>query len=461
MTQGSILSHLIRFSIPLLLGNVLQLLYNTVDSWVVGNFVSDQVFAAVGTVGPIMNLLVGFFMGLSSGSGVVISQYYGAKQEENVQKTLHTVLLMTFILGLVFAAVGIFMTPFMLKLMKTPDSVVPEATTYLRIIFAGVMGLMVYNMGSGIMRAVGDSKRPFIFLAVSTLTNTALDLLFVLVFKMGVEGVALATIIAQFVSALLCLITLMRSENCCKFEIKKLRINWKILKKVLNIGIPAGLQMAITSFSNIFVQSYINHFGEACMGGWTAYTKIDQFLLLPMQTIALADTTFVGQNLGVNQVDRAKQGVKTAITMAVVCTVTLMIPVLIFAPSLVTFFNKTPEVVEFGTKILRLISPFYVLSCMNQIHAGALRGAGDSKAPMIIMVGSFVVFRQIYLFAMSRLVPENFTVIALGYPAGWLVCSIILSIYFHHVHWEKHRIVEDAETTDNKDDKTEQTAEVK
>ena len=181
------------------------------------------------------------------------------------------------------------------------------------------------------------------------------------------------------------------------------------------------------------------------MGGWPAYTKIDQFLLLPMQTIALADTTFVGQNLGVNQVDRAKKGVKTAIMMAIVCTVTLMIPVLIFAPVLVTFFNKTPEVVEYGTKILRLISPFYVLSCMNQIHAGALRGAGDSKAPMIIMIGSFVVFRQIYLFAMSRIFVDNFTVIALGYPAGWLVCSIVLSIYFHHTHWEKYRIVQDIE----------------
>ncbi len=442
MTEGSIVNHLIRFSIPLLLGNIFQQLYNTVDSWVVGNYVSDQAFAAVGTVGPIINLLIGLFMGLSAGAGVVISQYYGAKDKENVQKSVHTSIAVTIIMGVLFTIIGIAMTPLMLRLMDTPENVMPESTAYLRIYFSGMLGLVLYNIGSGIMRAVGDSTRPFYFLVVSALTNTVLDLLFVLVFKMGVEGVAYATIIAQFVSALLVLYVLMKTDGYCKLCIKKLKIDKKILGKVFKVGIPAALQMAITSFSNIFVQSYINFFGDTCMGGWTAYAKIDQFLLLPMQSISLAATTFVGQNLGVNQVKRAKQGVTRAMVIAVASTLILMVPVLIAAPQLVEFFNDNPEVVRYGSMLLRLISPFYVFCCINQILAGALRGSGDSRTPMFIMLGCFVFFRQIYLFLMARFVSNTITIVALGYPAGWMICSIITYIYFKRSDFERHRIVD-------------------
>lgn len=442
MTEGGIVKHLIRFSIPLLLGNIFQQLYNTVDSWVVGNYVSDQAFAAVGTVGPIINLLIGLFMGLSTGASVVISQYYGAKDKENVQKSVHTAITVTIILGIVFTVIGISMTPLMLRLMDTPENVMPESTTYLRIYFSGMLGLVLYNMGSGIMRAVGDSTRPFYFLVVSALTNTVLDLLFVLVLKMGVDGVAYATIIAQFVSALLVMLVLTKTEGYCKLSFKKLGLDMKILGKVFKIGVPAALQMAITSFSNIFVQSYINFFGDTCMGGWTAYAKIDQFLLLPMQSISLAATTFVGQNLGVNKVKRAKQGVTKAMTIAVASTLVLMVPVLIAAPSLVEFFNDNPEVVKYGSMLLRLISPFYVFCCINQILAGALRGSGDSRTPMFIMLGCFVVFRQIYLFLMTRFVCNTITVVALGYPAGWLLCSIATYFYFKKSNFEKHRIVD-------------------
>lgn len=442
MTEGGIVKHLIRFSIPLLLGNIFQQLYNTVDSWVVGNYVSDQAFAAVGTVGPIINLLIGLFMGLSTGASVVISQYYGAKDKENVQKSVHTAITVTIILGIVFTVIGISMTPLMLRLMDTPENVMPESTTYLRIYFSGMLGLVLYNMGSGIMRAVGDSTRPFYFLVVSALTNTVLDLLFVLVLKMGVDGVAYATIIAQFVSALLVLLVLTKTDGYCKLSFKKLGLDMKILGKVFKIGVPAALQMAITSFSNIFVQSYINFFGDTCMGGWTAYAKIDQFLLLPMQSISLAATTFVGQNLGVNKVKRAKQGVTKAMTIAVASTLVLMVPVLIAAPSLVEFFNDNPEVVKYGSMLLRLISPFYVFCCINQILAGALRGSGDSRTPMFIMLGCFVVFRQIYLFLMTRFVCNTITVVALGYPAGWLLCSIATYFYFKKSNFEKYRIVD-------------------
>ena len=442
MTQGNITKHLISFALPLLVGNIFQQLYNTVDTWVVGRYVSNEAYAAVGTVGPVVNMLIGFFMGLSTGAGVVISQYYGAKRHEDVSRTVHTAICMTLILGVIFTGVGLSMTPLMLRLMKTPENVMPQSTAYLSIYFSGILGLMLYNIGAGILRAVGDSKRPFYFLVFCAIMNTVLDLVFVLGFRMGVEGVALATILSQAMSAILVLITLLRTEECIKLEIRKLRPHWDMLKKIFRVGIPAALQMTITSFSNVFVQSYINFFGDNCMSGWTTYAKVDQLLFLPMQSIALASTTFVGQNLGCNQVERARKGVAKAMVLAVSSTIILMIPVMIFAPQIVAFFNNKEEVVYYGSLLLRWISPFYVLCCFNQIYSGALRGAGNSKAPMIIMLASFVAFRQLYLFIMSRVCNEVIP-IAMSYPAGWLLSSSLTFIYFNKVRLGKSRLVED------------------
>ena len=442
MTQGNITRHIILFALPLLVGNIFQQLYNTVDTWVVGKFVSNEAYAAVGTVGPIINMLIGFFMGLSSGAGVVISQYYGAKRHEDVQKTVHTAIAMTLILGVLFTGVGLAMTPFMLRLMKTPENVLPESTAYLTIYFSGVLGLMLYNMGAGILRAVGDSQRPFYFLVVCAVMNTVLDLVFVLFLDMGVQGVALATILSQATSAVLVIFTLLRTQECIRFRPKALRLHWDILGKIFRVGIPAAIQMAITAFSNIFVQSYINYFGDNCMSGWTTYAKVDQLLFLPMQSIALASTTFVGQNLGCNQVDRAKQGVRRALGLAICSTLILMGPVLLFAPNIVAFFNSKAEVVEYGSLLLRWMTPFYVLCCFNQIYSGALRGAGNSKAPMVIMLSSFVVFRQIYLFCMSRICNEIIP-IAMSYPAGWLLCSTLTTLYYHKAQLGRTRLVED------------------
>ena len=442
MTTGNITHHIISFALPLLIGNLFQQLYNTVDTWVVGTFVSNEAYAAVGTVGPVINMLIGFFMGLSSGAGVVISQYYGAKRFEEVEKTVHTAMTMTLILGVAFTGLGLFMTPYMLTLMKTPENVLPESTAYLTIYFSGIMGLMIYNIGAGILRAVGDSKRPFYYLVVCALMNTVLDLVFVIQFKMGVKGVALATILSQATSAILVLITLLRTEECIRLRLGKLKLHWQMLKKIFRVGIPAAIQMAITSFSNIFVQSYINFFGDNCMSGWTTYAKVDQLLFLPMQSIALASTTFVGQNLGCNQVERAREGVRKSLTIALISTVVLMIPVLIFSPQIVAFFNSKNEVVQYGSMLLRWMSPFYVLCCFNQIYSGALRGAGNSKAPMVFMLTSFVAFRQIYLFAMSHICNEIIP-IAMSYPAGWLLCSILTVAYYHKVQLGKSRLVDD------------------
>lgn len=441
MTVGSISKHIIMFALPLFIGNIFQQLYNTVDTWVVGNYVSNEAFSAVGTVGPIINLLIGFFMGFSSGAGVVISQYYGAKRFDKVEKTVHTSMTATFIFCILFTVLGVALVPLMLSLMKTPDDVLAEATEYLTIYFAGVSGLLIYNIGSGILRAVGDSARPFFFLVVSAVVNTVLDLVFVLCFNMGVEGVAYATVIAQGVSAVLVLIELMRTSSCIKLNIKKMGIDWEILGKIAKIGFPAALQMAVTAFSNVFVQSYINYFGSDFMAGWTAYGKIDQLMLMPLMAVSLASTTFVGQNLGVNNVVRAKKGVRYSLLISVVSTVILMIPIMIFAPQFTGFFNSKPQVVEYGAMLLRLISPFYVLCCVNQVYASSLRGAGNSRAPMVLLVFSFVVFRQIYLFIVTRFISNTVIPVALSYPAGWLVASILMTVYFKHVKLTDSRVV--------------------
>lgn len=443
MTEGNVAGHLIRFAIPLLLGNLFQQFYNTVDLWVVGKFVSNEAYSAVGTVSPIIFMLIGFFMGLANGAGVVISQYYGAKKYDQVQKTVHTAVVMTLVLGVVLTALGIAIVPFMLRLMKTAPEAVPEAKTYLTVYFAGAMGLLLYNMGSGILRAVGDSKRPFYFLVVSALLNIALDLLFVIAFQMGVEGVAYATILSQGVSAALILTVLARSEDCTRLRLRDLRADLRILRQIIRIGVPSAIQVAVTSFSNVFVQSYINCFGLDCMSGWTTYSKLDQFIILPVQSLGLAATTFVGQNLGTGQVERAKRGTRDAFFLSAGITVTLSSAAILLAPQLVAFFNDKPEVVAYGTLFLRHMCPCYVLICVNQVYSGSLRGAGISQPPTYIMLVSFVLFRQLYLYIMANFISNTILPIAMGYPAGWLVCSLLTLLYYSHVDLAGKRVVDD------------------
>ena len=441
MTRGNIIRHIIIFSIPLLVGNVFQQMYNTVDTWVVGNFTTNEAYSAVGSVGPIINMLIGIFLGLSSGAGVVVSQFYGAKQYDKVHNAVHTSLTLTFIMAVIFTILGIVMTPFMLQLMKMPEEVIPEAKTYLTIYFAGVTGLMIYNMGAGILRAIGDSKRPFYFLVVSAIINTVLDLVFVLVFHMGVAGVAYATIIAQGISAVLVMITLIRSDSCVKFSFREMGISAEQIKLIMKVGIPAALQMAVTAFSNVFVQSYINHFGQDIMSGWTTYAKLDQFMFLPMQSISLAASTFMGQNLGIGDVDRAKKGVRLSSAISLLCTALIMLPLVIFAPVFAAFFNDKPVVIDASTTLIRWISPFYLICSFNQIYSAALRGAGNSKIPMIIMIGSFVVFRQCYLFITANFICNEIIPIAMGYPAGWAVCSLATLIYYKKTDLTKTKLV--------------------
>ena len=410
MTEGNIARQLVSFAAPMLLGLIFQQLYNTVDTIVVGNFVSAQALAAVGTTGPLINTLLGFFNGFSAGATVVIARAFGARSRRDVHDAVHTTITVTLLLAVVITLAGVLLTPTLLRLMRAPEDMVPEATTYLRIYFMGVSGLMLYNMGAGILRAVGDSKRPLYFLIFSALVNTAGDLLFVLAFHMGVAGVAYATILAQGLSALLILCVLMRSDGIHQLKLRELHIHGKTLKKIVSIGLPTAIQSAITAFSNVFVQSYINVFGSSCAAGWSIYGKLDQFALLPLQAISMANATFVGQNV-------------------------LMAPLMLFARPLLSLFNQQEEVLYYGRLFVLWISPFYLFACVNDILAGALRGAGESLATMISMLMSFVVIRQIYLFVMSRLTTSA-VLTGLGYPLGWLLCTIALVGCYKLIPWE-------------------------
>jgi len=436
MTSGSIARHLVLFAVPLLIGNVFQQLYNTVDSVVVGNYVGKEALAAVGGVAPIINMLIGFFNGMSAGAGVVISQYYGAHNRQKVHDAVHTTIALTLILCVALTAIGVLMVPTMLRLMSTPADVEAQAAEYLQIYFAGLAGLLLYNIGSGILRAVGDSRRPLYFLIFSALTNTVLDLLFVAKFQMGIAGAAIATILAQGMSAILVMVVLSRSSGDYRIIWRDIRLHRDALGRICSIGLPSAVQMSITSFSNVFVQSYVNRFGSACMAGWTSYNKIDSFALLPMMSIAMAATTFVGQNLGAGDRKRARSGTYTAFALALGITVLMLIPLMILAPQLISLFNRDEEVLYYGTLFIRIISPFYLATTVNQIFAGSLRGAGATRMPMVIMLGSFVVFRQIYLFVTYRLF-GTIVPVALGYPIGWVLCSVLIYVYYRKGKWSR------------------------
>ncbi|MBQ0070923.1 MAG: MATE family efflux transporter, partial [Spirochaetales bacterium] len=399
------------------------------------------------------NMLVGFAGGFSTGAGVVASQYFGAGDEEKVSRTVHTFITFMIVLCVALTFLGLLLVPTLIRFIASPPEVAVEQHIYLTIYFAGLSGLLIYNMGSAIFRAVGNSRLPFIFLVCSATMNIIMDLVLVIVFHMGTAGVAYATIISQGLSAVLIVVALLRTESCVRFSPKKLCMDWQILKKILIIGLPSSIQMAITAFSNIFVQSYINYFGSDVMGGWTAYSKMDQLLFLPMQCLGLAAMTFVGQNYGSGKIKRAKKGANTTLFLGIISTGVLLVPIVIFAPALVNFFISASEtgVIYYGTLFLRYISPFYLLCVFNQIYGSALRGIGRSQQPMYVMLFSFVFARQLYLYIVSHYVSNTVLPIAMGYPFGWILCSSIITItYLYYFHQEEKKqkekgtLIEDA-----------------
>lgn len=430
MTEGPIWRLLVVFALPLLLGNLFQQLYNTVDSIILGNFVSKQALAAVGSTTSLCNTLLNFFNGVSIGTGVVISHYFGAKDDEKLHSAVETAILASLIIGLAVSVAAVPFVPIMLNLVSTPADVIGPAGTYLRIYFMGVIFLFMYNMGGCILRAVGDTRRPLLFLIFSSGLNIVLDLLFVVGLKWGIAGAAFATILSEAVSAILVCATLMRSREVYRLTLRDLHINAPVLRRILAVGFPVGVQQSLTAFSNAFVQSYINRFdSSSIVAGWSTHMKVDPITILPAQSIGQATTTFVSQNLGAGKPNRARKGFQISLMMGV--GVLLAISGVMFpsAEGIASLFNREPDVVQYGTMFITMMVPFRFTTAIFQCCAGAMRGAGDSRGPMLIMLFSFVAVRQVYLLIITQFFNDVFLV-ALAYPIGWIVCALLNWLYY-------------------------------
>lgn len=434
MTQGSIWKEIIMFSIPLLIGNLFQQLYNTVDAVVVGNYVGDSALAAVGASAPLSNLIIGLFMGISTGAGILVSRYFGARKEDDLSETVHTFYLLSLVVGLVLTVVGFFISPLLLELLGTPDSILHEANVYLKIYFVGILGLVIYNTGSGILRAVGDSRRPLIYLIISSIINVVLDLVFVLQFNMGIEGVAYATLIAQGTSAILVSIHLFKTDEVYGTSVSKLTFHSDKLKEIIRLGVPTGIQQMVVSFSNVMVQGYINNFGGYAVAGFTAANKFNSILSLPTDTFSLTITTFTGQNLGARHKDRVKKGLSFVLRFTIVLLILMGIPTFIAAPQLISLFSSNPEVIDYGVRMLQIMIPFYPILAVTLLLSGALRGAGIAIAPMVIMVFSYTVARQVFLFFMMG-ISRNVDWVYWSYSVTWALSTILTYWYHKKSNW--------------------------
>ena len=430
MTRGPILKQLLLFAVPLLFGNIFQMLYNTVDSIVVGNFVGKEALAAVGSTTMIINMLVFFFNGFSVGAGVVIGQRFGAKEEKELHTAVETTMALTFVFCVLFTIIGMSYVRPMLYLMATPEDVFDNAASYLNIYFAGISGLLIYNMGSGILRAVGNTTLPLMFLVLTSILNIILDLFFVISLHMGIEGVAYATILSQFLSAALTLLLLSRTKEIYRLVWRDLRINKTVTKLIFAVALPAGIQSVITAFSNTFVQAYINYFGSSCMAGWSCYNKLDQVVFLTTQSIAMAATSFVSQNIGAKQEERANRGTMVSLALAVSTIVVVGGTLVLNARQAVRLFTQDESVIAFGVMFIRTNTMFVMFNGVNHVLAGALRGRGDSRGPMYIMLMGFVVLRQIYLFVLTRFISNTPRPVGFSYPVGWMLTMIMELTYY-------------------------------
>lgn len=436
MTQGNITKQMLWFSLPLLIGNLFQQFYSTVDSIVIGNFVGDNALAAVNSSGPIVFLFLSFFNGLAIGAGVAISRHYGAGNFEEVSKNVHTAIALTFVVSILLTIVGYFITPTILQIMNVDAEVMANSITYLQIYFLGSFGIITYNMGSGILRAVGDSRRPLYILIVSCVINIVLDLVFVVVFDWAVMGVAVATLIAQVVSAILVLYLLITSTDMYRLELKKVRFHRDSLEEIIRIGLPSAIQNMIVSLSNAVVQSNINSFGKFAMAGAGSYTKIDGFAILPVMSFSNALTTFVAQNIGAREYDRVRKGIRIGLILSCSITLSISLILFLFAHQILALFSTNPTVIEYGTLMMRSIVPGYSILAISHNLAGVLQGSGQTKVPMIIMIFSWCICRIAWITIMVTLF-NDIQHVFMGWPITWVISAVLLIIYFKQSNWLK------------------------
>lgn len=434
MTEGVIWKQLIFFSIPLLIGNLFQQLYNTVDSVVVGRFIGDEALAAVSSSNSLINLIIGMFMGIAVGAGVLISQYYGGGNAEKMSWAVHTSIALCIVGGVLLTVIGVAFSPSILKWMKTPDEVMANSVLYFRIFFLGSLFNLLYNMGAGILRAVGDSIRPLYYLCAASVVNIVLDILFVSQLHMGVEGVAYATVISQLLSAALTLFALCRTNDIYRLDIKKIKIDFRMMKRILELGIPSGVQQSIISLSNVIVQANVNLYGAMAMAGFGAYNKIDGFVVLPLQSFCMAATTFTGQNIGAGKPERVKKGVKQGMIICLIYTVVISIALFLESRTILSIFSDEPGVIRYGMITMIIMVPFYVLLSIHQILMGTLRGAGKSMQTMLISVGNMCVLRMIYINLIVPFFP-SYEAVMWGYPITWVTTVLMDFIYMKKGNW--------------------------
>ena len=434
LTEGSIPKKIIGFAIPLFLGNLFQQMYNMADSLIVGNFLGDEALASVTSTGSLIFLLVGFFNGTAMGAGVVIGRYFGAKDYEKLKRAVHTDVAFGLIAGTLMTIIGVLFTPIILQWMGTPADVFPNSVAYLRVYFCGSLASIMYNICMGILHAIGDSKHPLYYLIFSSCVNITLDLIFCGVFRLGVQYAALATIISQFLSVVLCMSRLTRVKDVYQIHLKEVRIDPEMIKQIITIGLPSGVQNSIISLANIVVQSNINAFGTAAMAGCGSYSKLEGFGFLPITCFTMALTTFVSQNLGAKEYDRVKKGTAFGIGCTLFLAETMGVLIFTLAPHVIGIFGGGPETIAYGVLQAKTVTLFYFLLAFSHASAAIMRGAGKSTVPMYVMLISWCAIRITYITIVGTLF-DNIQMIFMAYPITWSISSAIFLIYLLKGNW--------------------------
>lgn len=449
LTEGTIWKKLLIFALPLMLSNFLQQLYNTADLLIVGRFIGTEAQAAVGATGSLSNMLIGFFIGLSTGCAVVVAQMYGAEDEDGLYRMVHSSMSIALVSGVVLSVAGFFLSTPLLRLMNTPEEILADASVYLRIFFAGSIPSLLYNMGAGILRSVGDSKRPFYFLAVSSITNILLDLLFIAVFGWGVAGAAWATVISNIIAAVLVMMSLSKTDESYKLYLRDIAFHGPVGKRALKIGVPAGLQSVLISGSNVIIQTAVNGFGTLAVAGYAAAGRIDGFVWVTLNAVALAAMTFMGQNIGAGKIERAKKGLRQAIILVVIVSGGLGAFFLIFAGPLAALFNPDPAVTFYIRQVMLYILSIYWLFGINEVIGGALRGVGRSMVPMLVTLICMSGFRVFWVYVILPL-NRTFDFMLLAYPLSYILTIIVYLIYMKMVDWlPKREEIEPIEEIEN------------
>lgn len=434
LTEGSIWKGLLSFAFPLFLGNLFQQLYNTADTWIVGNFLSKEALAAVSSSSNLIFLLIGLLNGIAMGAGVVIAKYYGARDWKQLHTAIHTDLAFSVLGGLVLTAAGVALTPHILRWMGTPSEVLPNSIAYFRTYFLGVLATFLYNISTGILQAVGDSRHPLYYLMFSSVVNVGLDLLFVVHFHWGVASAAAATVISQALSALLCLRRLLGTREVYRVTPREIRLNPVMLRRIIRFGFPSGIQNSVIGLANVLVQSNINAFGSDAMAGCGSYAKLEGFAFLPVTCFAMALATYVGQNLGAQKLDRVRKGARFGILCSVLLTEVIGVLFFLFAEPLISLFSGDPQVIAFGVQQTRTESLFFCMLALSHCYAGVFRGAGKASVPMLVMLACWCLVRVSYITVMVR-VFQNIAVIFTAYPLTWSLSSVIFTVYYFRADW--------------------------